>query len=37
MEKDMQHLDDRFWDLEEHVMGERLEDGNVYVRRRVRN
>ena len=28
-------LEDRLWDLEEHLMGERHEDGNIYVRRRV--
>lgn len=33
--KTIQDFNDRLWDLEEHIMGERLEDGKVYVRRRV--
>lgn len=35
MDKSIQDLEDRLWDLEEHIMGERLDDGKVYVKRRV--
>ncbi|KAL2051808.1 hypothetical protein ABVK25_007964 [Lepraria finkii] len=35
MDKTVQDFEDRLWDLEEHIMGERLEDGKVYVKRRV--
>ena len=35
-EKRLHEFDDRLWELEENVLGERLEDGNVYVRRRAR-
>ncbi|KAL9130474.1 MAG: hypothetical protein Q9217_001346 [Psora testacea] len=28
-------FDNRLWGLEEHLMGERLEDGKIYVRRRA--
>ena len=35
MDKSIQDFEDRLWDLEEHIMGERLEDGKVYVKRRV--
>lgn len=36
VEKKLDDTADRLWDLEEHLMGERLSDGEVYVRRRVR-
>lgn len=35
MDKTIQDFEDRLWDIEEHIMGERLDDGNIYVRRRV--
>ena len=35
MDKTIQDFEDRLWDLEEHIMGERLDDGKVYVKRRV--
>ena len=35
MEKTLESFEDRLWDLEEHLMGERLEDGKIYVKRRV--
>ncbi|KAM0793978.1 hypothetical protein BDR22DRAFT_50505 [Usnea florida] len=35
MDKTIQDFEDRLWDIEEHLMGERLDDGNIYVRRRV--
>lgn len=35
MDKTIQDFEDRLWDLEEHLMGERLDDGKVYVKRRV--
>ena len=35
VEKTLESFEDRLWDLEEHLMGERLEDGKVYVKRRV--
>ena len=35
MDKNIQDFEDRLWDLEEHIMGERLDDGKVYVKRRV--
>ena len=34
MERTLQDFDDRLWSLEEHLMGETLSDGKVYVRRR---
>ena len=34
VQKTIESFEDRLWDLEEHVMGEKLDDGNVYVRRR---
>ena len=34
MDKVIQEFEDRLWDLEEHLMGERLEDGKIYVKRR---
>lgn len=37
MEKRLTDLDDRLWDVEEHLMGERLEDGKVYIKRRRRS
>lgn len=36
VERNLHDLEDRLWDLEEHFMGETLEDGNVYVRRRAK-
>ncbi|KAL6717039.1 hypothetical protein ACLMJK_004953 [Lecanora helva] len=35
IDKTVQDFEDRLWDLEEHLMGERLEDGKIYVKRRV--
>ena len=35
VEKTLESFEDRLWDLEEHLMGERLEDGKIYVKRRV--
>ena len=35
VDKTIQDFEDRLWDLEEHIMGERLDDGKVYVKRRV--
>lgn len=35
IEKSVDDVEDRLWDLEEHLMGERLEDGKIYVKRRV--
>ena len=35
MDKTIQDFEGRLWDLEEHIMGERLDDGKVYVKRRV--
>lgn len=35
MDKTVQNFEDRLWDLEEHLMGERLDDGKIYVKRRV--
>ena len=34
LEKRLKDVDNRLWDVEEHLMGERLEDGEVYVKRR---
>lgn len=34
MEKVLGDFEDRLWDLEEHIMGERLDDGEIYVKRR---
>ena len=35
MHKTISDFEDRLWDLEEHIMGERLEDGKIYVKRRI--
>ncbi|CAF9924590.1 MAG: hypothetical protein ALECFALPRED_002794 [Alectoria fallacina] len=35
MDKSIQDFEDRLWDIEEHIMGERLDDGRIYVKRRV--
>jgi len=35
IDKTVQDFEDRLWDLEEHLMGERLVDGKIYVKRRV--
>lgn len=35
MDKNIQDFEERLWDIEEHIMGERLDDGKIYVRRRV--
>lgn len=35
MDKTVQDFEDRRRDLEEHLMGERLEDGKIYIKRRV--
>ena len=35
VERQMRDIDDRLWDLEENLVGEKLSDGNVYVKRRV--
>lgn len=34
VEKRLEDLDDRIYGLEEHFLGERLDDGKVYVKRR---
>lgn len=34
IERSLQEFDDRLWGLEEKVLGEKLEDGNIYVKRR---
>ncbi len=34
MDKTIQDFEDRLWDIEEHLMGERLEDGKIYIKRR---
>ncbi len=35
MDKTVQDYEDRLWDLEEHLMGERLDDGKIYIKRRI--
>lgn len=35
MDKTIQDFEDRLWDIEEHIMGERLDDGKIYIKRRV--
>ena len=35
IDKTVQDFEDRLWDLEEHLMGERLDDGKIYVKRRA--
>lgn len=35
MDKTARKFEDRLWDLEEHLMGERLDDGRIYVKRRI--
>lgn len=35
MDKTVRKFEDRLWDLEEHLMGERLDDGRIYVKRRI--
>lgn len=37
IERSLQEFDDRLWGLEERVLGDKLEDGNVYVKRRYPN
>ncbi|KAL8690748.1 MAG: hypothetical protein Q9218_003869 [Villophora microphyllina] len=37
VEKRIQELDDRIYTLEEHFLGETLDDGKVYVKRRYRS
>lgn len=34
IQKTLEDFDDRLWSLEEHLLGEKLEDGKVYVKRR---
>jgi len=32
MDKTIQDFEDRLWDIEEHLMGARLEDGKIYIK-----
>lgn len=34
VERSLRDFDDRLWSLEEHLLGEELEDGKIYVKRR---
>lgn len=36
IQQHLEELDDRVYALEEHFLGERLDDGQVYVRRQYR-